>query len=229
VGARGKIDVYIERGTKRTFAGAVEWPGWSRSGPNEEAALESLLAFGPRWKRAVGRAASGLAVPSDVAPFEVVERLKGDGTTDFGAPSKTATADERPIDEKEAKRLAAILRASWKAFDRTAQAAEGVELRKGPRGGGRDLHAIVEHVMGADRAYLSPLGAILPKVDDLPVDEAMAIVRKAFLEAFLIRAGGGDPPRVSKGKVWAPRYAVRRSAWHALDHVGEIEERSQPN
>jgi hypothetical protein len=88
------------------------------------------------------------------------------------------------------------------------------------------LDAIVEHVMGADRAYLSPLGAVLPKVHDLPVDDAMAVVRKAFLDAFLIRAAGGDPPRVPRGKLWAPRYAVRRSAWHALDHVGEIEDRS---
>ncbi len=33
--------------------------------------------------------------------------------------------------------------ASWTAFDATAEAAAGHELRKGPRGGGRDLDKIV--------------------------------------------------------------------------------------
>jgi hypothetical protein len=28
------------------------------------------------------------------------------------------------------------------------------------------------------------------------------------------------------GKLWQPRYFVRRSAWHILDHVWEIEDRS---
>ena len=51
-----------------------------------------------------------------------------------------------------------MLRACWRAFDRAAAKAEGVELRKGPRGGGRDLDQIVEHVLDADGAYLGALG-----------------------------------------------------------------------
>ena len=31
-GAVNPIDVYLELGTKRTFAGAIDWPGWCRSG-----------------------------------------------------------------------------------------------------------------------------------------------------------------------------------------------------
>ncbi|HVL53102.1 MAG TPA: hypothetical protein VM344_02465 [Vitreimonas sp.] len=30
------------------------------------------------------------------------------------------------------------------------------------------------------------------------------------------------------GPSWAPRYFVRWSAWHALDHAWEIEDRSLP-
>jgi hypothetical protein len=33
-----------------------------------------------------------------------------------------------------------------------------------------------------------------------------------------------EPNKVQK--LWSPRYFVRRSAWHALDHAWEIEDRS---
>lgn len=41
------IDVFLEAGTKRTFAGALDWPGWCRSGPDEGAAVQALLDYGP--------------------------------------------------------------------------------------------------------------------------------------------------------------------------------------
>ena len=37
--ASNSIDVYLEIGKKRTFAGAIDWPGWCRSGRDEGAAL----------------------------------------------------------------------------------------------------------------------------------------------------------------------------------------------
>lgn len=37
------IEVYIEAGKKRVFAGAIDWPGWCRSGHDEQAALQALL------------------------------------------------------------------------------------------------------------------------------------------------------------------------------------------
>ena len=30
------------------------------------------------------------------------------------------------------------------------------------------------------------------------------------------------------GRKWPPRYAVRRVAWHALDHAWEMEDRTEP-
>ena len=36
------LAVYLEVGPKRTFAGAVEWPGWCRSGRGEDEAREKL-------------------------------------------------------------------------------------------------------------------------------------------------------------------------------------------
>ena len=47
------IPVYLEVGARRTFAGALDWPGWCRSGRDETAALAALVAYGGRYQRAI--------------------------------------------------------------------------------------------------------------------------------------------------------------------------------
>jgi hypothetical protein len=79
-------DVSIERGSKRVFAGANEWPGWCRSGRTEEAALETLLVYGPRYASALAQRKLGFVAPAVLDDLSIVERLEGDATTDFGAP-----------------------------------------------------------------------------------------------------------------------------------------------
>lgn len=39
------MDVYLEIGKKRTFASALDWPGWCRSAPDEAAALHNLYGY----------------------------------------------------------------------------------------------------------------------------------------------------------------------------------------
>ncbi len=75
----------------------------------------------------------------------------------------------------------------WAAFDRAARKAAGATLRKGSRGGGRDLDAIVRHVFEADGAYLGKLGERV-KTD------SMSELRAAFLDAVGHRAAGIAPP-----------------------------------
>jgi hypothetical protein len=54
--ANGRCDVYLEIGKKRTFAGAIAWPGWCRSGRDEEAALQACWrAFDAAVAAAAGR------------------------------------------------------------------------------------------------------------------------------------------------------------------------------
>ena len=77
--------VYLEIGAKRTFACALDWPGWARSGRTEEAALEALAAYADRY-RPVPEAARVRFPKSAADGLEVVERLPGSATTDFGAP-----------------------------------------------------------------------------------------------------------------------------------------------
>jgi hypothetical protein len=51
-------------------------------------------------------------------------------------------------------------------------------------------------------------------------------LRASFSEAVRLRAAGEPLPVPNKvRRPWEPRYAVRRSAWHALDHAWEIEDR----
>ncbi len=152
------VAVYVEVGSRRVFAGALDWPGWCRNGRDEHAALQALIAYGPRYAAAVGPAAWGFTAQADAAALEVVERLEGNATTDFGAPAVAPASDERPLADDELERLAGQLQACWAAFDAAAQAASSAVLRKGPRGGGRKLDAIVSHVLEADGAYLARLG-----------------------------------------------------------------------
>src|SRR5690349_9971305 len=42
-------DVYLEVGKKRVFACAADWPGWCRSGRDEEQALEALTTSASRY------------------------------------------------------------------------------------------------------------------------------------------------------------------------------------
>jgi hypothetical protein len=152
-----------------------------------------------------------------------VHRLKGNATTDFGAPASTSPSDRRPSDAAELKRLRRLLEAAWAAFDTAAAAAFGVELRKGPRGGGRNLDKIVAHVGEADEAYLSQLGARPPHGSGADMTQLRARIL-GTLEARAMGLPITNPRRVKRP--WQPRYAVRRSAWHALDHAWEIEDRS---
>ena len=226
-GSSGEIDVYVEMGAKRVFAGAIDWPGWCRSGRDEEAALEALAGSAPRYALALRGTRLGFRAPGDAVGFRVAERLKGDATTDFGAPSIAPAADAQPVGTAELRRSAAVLRASWRAFDRAAEAGTGKELRKGPRGGGRSLEKIVDHVVGAEAGYLGALG--WKHRWDEETDRAIERerTRKAVLDGLEASARGEIPRRGPRGGVrWPPRYFVRRVAWHALDHAWEIEDRS---
>ncbi len=222
--------VYLEVGTRRTFACALDWPGWCRAGRGEDGALQALVDAAARYRRSVGSPARGLGAVADPSELEVVERLAGNATTDFGAPAIEASSDERPLADDETKRLVGLLRACWRAFDRAADAGVGRQLRKGPRGGGRDLEAIVVHVLDADGAYLRSLGGRSAPKDGDDVASRMAALRRAMVETLRDRARGTPLPESGRRRAapWLPRYAVRRSAWHAIDHAWEIEDRSRP-
>jgi len=212
--------VYLEVGSKRVFASALNWPGWARSGKTEEEALERLFEYGPRYAKVVPRL--GFVPPKSASAFKVEERVKGNATTDFGAPGVPSSKDGRSLKTDELTRLVAILEKCWTYLDDIAAANKGKTLAKGPRGGGRTLTKIVTHVNEADGAYLGGLGG---KYKGKDVDG----LRAAIVDMLKARARGEDPPLSPRRKtpLWSPRYAIRRSAWHALDHAWEIEDRAE--
>src|SRR4029453_14420880 len=162
--------VYLEIGDKRVFACALAWPGWCRSGRTEEAALEALAAYAPRY--AVVAKQAEVAFPATAGDdLQVVERLTGSGATNFGGTGKVAPGEGEPVGTAEAERAAALVTASWAVFDRVAAGAPA-GLRKGPRGGGRDRDKIIDHVLGADVAYANKFGI---KVAQPAIDDTAAI------------------------------------------------------
>jgi len=221
-----KMDVYLEIGKRKTFAGLIEWPGWCRSGRNEQSALQALCDYGPRYVSVLNSTQLGFHMLENLLDFKVIETLEGNATSDFGAPGKIPNADSKPIDDSELQRFQELLRACWKAFDRTVQAAEGQELHKGPRGGGRDLEKLISHVMDADLAYLQKIDWNFNKGDETDPTKEILLTRQAILGA-LISATRGDLPTHGPrgGLLWPPRYFIRRVAWHVLDHTWEIEDR----
>jgi len=217
-----KVDVAIEATDKKSFATAVDWPGWSRSGKTEELALEALAAYAPRYAPIAEAEHRRFAATIDVADLEVVERVDGSAGTEFGVPSRPTDHDARPLDADDASRLAGLVAAAWERFDAVAASAPE-ELRKGPRGGGRDTSRVVSHVMDADRGYADAIGI---KIRPFAPEDAAAIrsLRDQVLDALRAARSGGP----LAGKRWPARYAAHRIAWHALDHAWEIEDRSSP-
>jgi hypothetical protein len=162
--------------------------------------------------------------PAKVSNLDVLERLKGDATTDFGAPSIAPKADAGPIDRRWLARQEKILRASWKVFDRAAENVTG-PLEKGPRGGGREVDVIVAHVAGAEASYARMIGATTKGFDESGAD-AREEERALSLEGLERAVTDGIPAGPRGGKRWSARYFVRRATWHVLDHAWEIEDRS---
>ena len=180
-----------------------------------------MFDYAPRYAKVV--AGLGFEIPTSIEQLEIRERLQGDASTDMGSLSgKAPSYDGKPLDQTEHKRLVKILEASWQALDRVADAAYGKQLSKGPRGGGRTVDAIVQHVLDAEGGYLRRLAYKRDKQGE----KDARLSRKAMLEALAASVRGEVPELGPRGgKRWSARYFVRREAWHVLDHAWEIEDR----
>ena len=214
--------VYLELGAKKVFACSIDFPGWCRSGKTEELALEALADYATRYAEVAKQAK--VAFPAKAgAQLEVVERVKGSGATDFGVPHELAKADAEPLSARQAGRQVELVRAAWAVLDRVARGSPA-ELRKGPRGGGRDRDKMLDHVLGAEAAYARKLGLKHPQ-PELGDAKAIKALRDDIVET--LRGSSDGSPLAPKG--WPPRYAARRIAWHVLDHAWEMQDRRDPS
>nr|HET6905076.1 hypothetical protein [Ktedonobacteraceae bacterium] len=208
-------DLYVELGGKKAIAWSLEWPGWCRVRRSEEEAVQALIETEARY-RVIAQRAGLVFVPGDIV---VVERVPGDANTAWGVPSVLASTETRPIDAVTVQRSVALLRASWDLLEEVV-AASPTQLRKGPRGGGRDRDEIWGHVIEAERAYARKIG-VRHQPFEMNDKSALRAMREE-IAAVLSQPSSGEP-LVAGG--WNASYAIRRMAWHVVDHLWEIEDR----
>jgi hypothetical protein len=195
--------VYLEEGKKTVFAASIDWPGWCRRARTSDLALEALDAYAPRYAQIA-------TVPFDPGTIEVVGTAKGNGTTDYGAPDARGPWDDATLTPLELERQIALLQDCWNFFD-VVVANSPATLRRGPRGGGRDRDEIADHVREAERAYCSVMGfRVAPRT---PWDEQRDVVLTTLRSH-------------TPSAKWPVAYAIRRCAWHVVDHAWEIEDKS---
>jgi hypothetical protein len=211
---RVPIRTVIEHGTKdkRSVAFSLDWPGWSRGAKTPELALETLESYRDRY-RPIAKLA-GMSKEFEAAgPLEIVEDRVGTGSTDFwGISFSPSSTEQGPLTDAEFDRGIKLLRAAWAFFDGVA-ARVSPEMRKGPRGGGRDRDRIISHVIRQESENIPEEGAMTP--------DGLREYREAYVEAMhAYNAGEGKRMRS-----WTLPFLIRHSAFHTLDHAWEMEDK----
>jgi hypothetical protein len=195
--------VYLEEGTRSVFAVSLDWPGWCRRAKTPDLAIATLEDYRDRYAKIV-------SAPFRPGSFEVIGTTRGNATTDFGAPDARGPWDSADLSPSELGRQLVVLQDCWNYFDTVVENAP-LALRRGPRGGGRDRDKIVNHVREAERAYCSRVGfRVAPGT---PWDEQRDVVLTTLRAA-------------TPSAKWPIAYAIRRCAWHIVDHAWEIEDKS---
>ena len=154
-------------------------------GQDRGAGARALAAAGPRYAKVA--AGGGRDVPGavdDPDAFEVVERTGGGGGTEFGVPSSITDLDRKrsqPRKPRPRGSPASLPRPGPYSTESPLRAP--AELRKGPRGGGRDRDKMIGHVIEADSAYAREMGIRQQPPD--PTDRAaIEAMRAAMLEVL---------------------------------------------
>jgi hypothetical protein len=222
----GKIGVALEIGpNRRVFAQSLDWIGWCRAGKDEMTALHQLVIAGPRYAPVAARAGLTFAIPPSFEAFEVVERVPGTATTDFGAPAVPLSSDSKPLAEADIERLIRLLTACWFTFDDVLNSISAA-LRNIKPERGRSPDAMRLHLLQTDRMHLSAFGPIFRQPNPALMAEQEAAVREQIIAALrAVPREKNSAPHRKHGISWTPRFAVRRSAWHALDHAWELQGR----
>jgi hypothetical protein len=217
------VRTVIERGPKgkRFVAFSIDWPGWSRGARNPDVALETLESYRERYRPVADGA--GMAREFDVAgPLEVVEDRVGTGSTDFwGISFSPSSAEQGPLTEAELERGIALLQSAWAFFD-TVAARVSPEMRKGPRGGGRDRNRIIRHTIRTESEdFAKQVGLKIPEEAAL-TPEGLREHRKSYLAAMRAYNAGEVKRRM---RSWTLPFLIRHSAFHTLDHAWEMEDK----
>lgn len=205
---------------KKVAAFAVDWPGWSRGAKTAEAAVETLEAYRDRYRPVA--ALAGLADEFDAAgDLEIVEDHVGTGSTDFWGISFAASSFETgPMPPEELDRKLALLEAAWRFFNETG-ARVSAEMLKGPRGGGRERDEIIAHILRNEQGDFARRVGVPEPPEVLLDPPAVKAHRAAFVDAIRDANARG----ATAGRSWTVPFLVRHTAFHALDHAWEMEDK----
>jgi hypothetical protein len=214
------LRVILEIGKKRkVVAAAYEWPGLDRWGTSEEAALEKLASYVPRYAGVAERAGMAKAFARARTP-EVVERVPGSSSTDFWGIAHVPSETEREVlSAKDLERRLALLRATWGYFDDAAERVS-TELAPGARGGGRTREQIIRHTYGSEPEQMSRKVEVRTPLDVVLTPDGLATHREMYLDAIRDYNADGRAART-----WPIQFLIRRTAHHFMDHAWEMEDR----
>jgi hypothetical protein len=216
------VPTVIQRGPKgkKSVAFSLDWPGWSRGAKTADSAVELLESYRERYRPIAELA--GMADEFDGAgPLEVVEDGLGTPSVDFwGISFSPSSTEHGPMTEAELDRGITILQACWTFFDGVA-ARVSAEMRKGPRGGGRDRDRIIRHTIRTESEdFAKQVGLRIPEEAAL-TPEGLRKHRTDYVAAMrAYNAGEGKRMRS-----WSLPYLIRHSAFHTLDHAWEMEDK----
>jgi hypothetical protein len=214
-----QIRVMIEQGKKKTIASAFDWPGWDRGAKSEEEALAVLADYRPRYAKVAQLAGLGDEF-GGTGRLRVVERVEGAGMTDFYTLSaRTALPEKKSMSSPECDRKLALLAACWEYFD-DVSGRVSAELRKGPRGGGRDRDAIVRHTNGAEIVEFAKKVGVVSSPDAWKRPSELRAHRAAFATAIR-----DYNTRKLDARTWSVQFLIRRCCYHLLDHAWEMEDK----
>jgi hypothetical protein len=148
---RMRVTLEIGPKGKKMVAVAPDWPGLARGAKTEEAAIERLLSYVPRYAP-VAKLARMDATFTTMPAVDVVERYGGTGSTDFwGISFAFSSIDHQAMSSEALERELTLMQACWAFFDRVRKRVSA-EMQRGPRGGGRDRDHIVRHTLLNEQA-----------------------------------------------------------------------------
>src|SRR5438270_4874071 len=208
------VRTVVERGPKgkKAVAFAVDWPGWSRGAKTPDLALAALESYRERYRPIA--VAAGHAAQFDAAGrLKVIEDRVGTGSTDFwGISFAPSSSEQGPMGDTEIDRKIKLLRASWAFFDGVAIRVSA-EMRKGPRGGGRDRDRIVRHTIHTEIELFAKRVGVRTPQDGAVTPEGLVAHRKAYVAGLrAYNRGKGRPMRS-----WTLPFLIRHSAFHVMD------------
>jgi hypothetical protein len=183
--------------------------------------LETLESYRERYRPVADLA--GMTREFDAAgPLEVVEDRVGTGSVDFwGISYSPCSAEQDPMSELGLERGTGLLHACWAYFDAIALRVSP-EMRKGPRGGGRDRDRIIRHAIRTESEDFAKHPGLRVSEEAALTPEGLREHRANYLAAMRAYNSGEIERRM---RSWTLPFLIRHSAYHTLDHAWEMEDK----